>query len=267
MGRILGPLGLPPLNLPADAPTLAPVPSLRLPDDYQLPEGKPAGSDLKLPADPKKQVDLLIDAIGKVQGAAKRDKLVAALRDAIVKIQPVMSDKDAKKALDKAIDSLVESGSKKLLMALLEAATGRKATEVKDGDRTQTGPPMKEKPLDEHIFTIPLPLPFDKPPPVHRGSFEFRGLPRKARVSSYVDFTLRTRDGFESFTGDVVVMEADDFKKNGQHANRLKQKQIEDKGDVKMSIAMPDEPGQYVIGIFIRSVLESYPIEDIEVTK
>ncbi|MEO8525344.1 MAG: hypothetical protein ABI460_11545, partial [Caldimonas sp.] len=234
---------------------------------YQLPENKPTGPDLKLPADPKKQIDLLTEAIGKVQDAVKRDKLVVALRDAVVKIQPVMSDKDARKALDKAIDSLVETGSKKLLMALLEAATGRKATEVKDGDRTQTGPPMKEKDLDEHIFTIPLPLPFDKPPPVRRGSFEFRDLPRKARVGSYVAFTLRTRDGFESFSGDVVVMEAGDFKKNGQQADRLKQSHIEDKGDVKMSVAMPDEPGQYVVGIFIRSVLESYPTENIEVTK
>lgn len=257
---------------PADAPLADPKPvkpDLHLPDDYRLPEEKKPAIELKLPADPKKQVDLLTDAITKVQDAAKRDKLILALRDAIVKIQPVMSGKDARKALDKAIDSLVETGSKKLIMALLEAATGRKATEMPPGDdHSQIGPPLKEKDLGEHIFKLPeLPLPFDQPPKLRHGSFEFRGLPAKARASSYVDFTLRTRDGFESFTGYVMVMEADDYKKNGGHADRLKESEIKATGDVAMSIAMPDQPGSYVLGIFIRSVLEGYPTANIEVTK
>jgi hypothetical protein len=194
------------------------------PDDPKNKKQEPG--DLKLPADPQKQVDLLADAISKTQDAVKRDKLVRALRDAVAKIQPVMSEKDAKKQIDKAIDSLIESGSKKLLLSLIEAAVGKKATTMPDDDkRAQTGPPLKEKDLGEHILKSPE-IPIGKPPAVHRNSFEFRGLPRSARPSSYIDFTLRTPDWFEPYgrmgAGWVLIMEADDYKKNRDGAARLK---------------------------------------------
>ena len=65
-----------------------------------------------------------------------------ALRDAVAKIQPVMSDKDAKKQIDKAIDSLVESGSKKLLLALLTAVAARvRRRHPTPTSRTRSGRP------------------------------------------------------------------------------------------------------------------------------
>ncbi|MGZ5156592.1 MAG: hypothetical protein ACXWJA_09235 [Caldimonas sp.] len=230
-------------------------------------------SDVKLPADPKKQVDVLADAIVKVQAGVKRDKLVVLLRDAIVRIQPVMDDKDAKKKIDKAIDSLIETGSKKLLMTLIETIVGKKATEMPPEDkREHTGPAVKEKDLGEHILKSPeLPLPFDKAPKVHRNSFEFRGLPKKARASSYLDFKLRTPDWFEPYgkmgAGRVVAMLADDYKKNRDGAERLSDKRIENKGEVAMTLLLPIDPGKYVIGIVVGPSLESYPIEDIELTQ
>lgn len=274
MATFLETLGLAPLR---------PAPGVPPPPDQAAAAGSsgPAVSlkmradpapDPKLPADPKKQVDLLADAIVKVQDAAKRDKLVVLLRDAIVKIQPVMPDKDAKKAIDKAIDSLIATGSKKLLMTLIETVVGKKATKMPDeGKRDQIGPLVKEKDLGEHILKSPeLPLPFDQPPKVHRNSFEFRGLPKKARASSYLDFKLRTPDWFEPYgkmgAGRVVVMLADDFKKNRDGAARLSDKRIENKGEVAMSLLLPLDPGSYVIGIVVGPGLESHPTEDIELT-
>ena len=277
MTTLLESLGLPSLGLPA-AVALAAGPATAAgpgatPTSLKMRDPAAPTPDPKLPADPKKQVDLLADAIVKVQDAAKRDKLIVLLRDALVKIQPVMLDKDAKKAIDKAIDSLVETGSKKLLTLLIETIVGKKATEMPPEDkREHTGPAVKEKDLGEHILKSPeLPLPFDKAPKVHRNSFEFRGLPKKARASSYLDFKLRTPDWFEPYgkmgAGRVVVMLADDFKKNRDGAARLADKRIENKGEVAMSLLLPIDPGSYVIGIVVGPGLESYPTEDIELTK
>ena len=277
MTTLLESLGLPSLGLPA-AVALAAGPATAAgsgatPTSLKMRDPDATTPDPKLPADPKKQVDLLADAIVKVQDAAKRDKLIVLLRDAIVKIQPVMPDKDAKKAIDKAIDSLIETGSKKLLTALIETLVGKKATEMPPEDkREHTGPAVKEKDLGEHILKSPeIPLPFDKAPKLHRNSFEFRGLPKKARASSYLDFKLRTPDWFEPYgkmgAGRVVVMQTDDFKKNRDGASRLSDKRIENKGEVAMSLLLPIDPGSYVIGIVVGSGLESYPTEDIELTK
>ena len=277
MTTLLESLGLPSLGLPA-AVALAASPAAAAgpgatPTSLKMRDPNATAPDSKLPADPKKQVDLLADAIVKVQDAAKRDKLVVLLRDALVKVQPVMPDKDAKKAIDKAIDSLVETGSKKLLTLLIETLVGKKATEMPPEDkREHTGPAVKEKDLGEHILKSPeLPLPFDKAPKLHRNSFEFRGLPKKARASSYLDFKLRTPDWFEPYgkmgAGRVVVMQADDFKKNRDGAARLSDKRIENKGEVAMTVLLPIDPGSYVIGIVVGPGLESYPTEDIELTK
>jgi len=246
---------------------------LNLPMGYDpdAPAKKPA--DLgKLPSDPKARVDFLADAVIKVQDAVKRDKLVAALRDAIVKIQPVMDDKEAKKKIDEAIDSLISAGSKKLLTALLVAIVGKAPTKMPEDGKRPTGPPLTEKDLGETIFKSPeLPLPWDKPKKTTQNYFEFRDLPRKARASSYIDFKLRTPHWFEPYgkmgAGRVVVMKADDHKKEGDRATKLADKRIEQKGEVAMRIGLPDEPGAYVVGVYVGSGLEHTPLEPLELTK
>ena len=250
------------LNLP---------PGLGLPPGYDPddPKNKPA-AELKLPADPQKQIDLLAEAIAKTQDAVKRDKLVRALRDVVAKIQPVMSDKEAKKQIDKAIDSLIESGSKKLLLDLITAVVGKGPSQAPDPDAPHpVGPAMKEKDLGEHILKSPE-IPFGKAPAVHRNSFEFRGLPKTTKPSAYVDFKLLTPDWFDpgKTPGSwVIVMEAADFKKNRQSAHDIHDVHITAKGTLSLSLAMPDEPGHYVIAIKIQADFENYPVEEIEVKK
>lgn len=290
MTTLLKALGLPTLAAPAAPPAASPppidvgrLPPVEGPDgrliDLNLPKGynpdaparKPA-FDTKLPSDPKERVDFLADAVAKVQDAVKRDKLVVALRDAIVKIQPVMPDKEAKKKIDEAIDSLISTGSKKLLTALLVAIVGKAPTKMPEDGQRPTGPPVKEKDLGEVIIKTPeLPLPWDKPKKTTQNFFEFRGLPRKARASSYIDFKLRTPHWFEPYgkmgAGRVVIMKALDHKKDGDRATKLSDKRIEEKGEVSMSLGVPDEPGAYVVGVYVGSGLESHPIEPLELTK
>ena len=264
---------------PIDVSRLPPVagPDGR-PIDLNLPKGydpdapvkKPAFD--KLPSDPKERVDFLADAVTRVQDAVKRDKLVVALRDAIVKIQPVMPDKEAKKKIDEAIDSLVSTGSKKLLTALLVAIVGKEPSKMPPDGQRPTGPTVKEKDLGETIIKTPeLPLPFDQPKKRQQNYFEFRTLPHTARVSSYIDIVLRTPHWFEPYgkmgAGRVVIMKAEDHKKEGDRATKLSDKRIEAKGDVKMSLAVPDDPGSYVVGVYVGSGLESNPLEKLALTK
>jgi hypothetical protein len=237
------------------------------PDDPRNKKQEPG--DLKLPADPQKQVDLLADAISKTQDAVKRDKLVRALRDAVAKIQPVLSEKDAKKQIDKAIDSLIESGSKKLLLDLITAIVGKGPSQAPDPDQPHpVGPGMKEKDLGEHIIKSPE-IPIGKPPAVHRNSFEFRGLPKTAKPSSYVKFKLITPDWFDpgKTPGSwVMIMTPADHaaKKLGGNDTDV---HIDRKGTLDLSMRMPDDPGSYVIVIKIQSGFEDYPVEEIELKK
>jgi hypothetical protein len=62
-------------------------------------------------------------------------------------------------------------------------------------------------------------------------------------------------------------MKAADHKKEGDRATKLSDKRIESKGDVKMSLAVPDEPGPYVVGVYVGSGLESNPLEKLELTQ
>jgi hypothetical protein len=231
--------------------------------------GKKPESDRKLPADPKKQIDLLADAIAKTQDAAKRDKLVRALRDALAKIQPVMSDQEAKKQIDKAIDSLIASGSKKLLLDLLTAIVGKGPSTQPDPDQPHpTGPNVKEKDLGEHIFKLPE-IPIGKPPAVHRNSFEFRGLPKTAKPGLSIAFKLITPDWFDpgKTPGSwVMLMTPDDHAQNKLGGNDT-DVHIVAKGTLDLRMRMPDAPGSYVIVIKIQSAFENYPVESIEVGK
>jgi len=270
------------LGLPTPAAPPAAAPPLAGPDgrsiDLNLPKGydpdaptkKPI--DTRLPSDPKERVDFLADAVLKVQDAVRRDKLVVALRDAIVRIQPVMSDKEAKKKIDEAIDSLISTGSKKLLTALLVAVVGKAPTKMPEDGKRPTGPAIKEKDIGETIFKSPeLPLPFDQPKKRRQNHFEFRTLPRSARAGSYIDIVLRTPDWFEPYgkmgAGRVVIMKAEDHRKEGDRATKLSDKRIESRGDVKMSLRVPDDPGRCVVGVYVGSGLESHPLETLELTK
>jgi hypothetical protein len=263
-----GPTG--PLKAPYDVPhdeIAAPVKK-----DKGLGDAELQKALKNLPSDPPKRAEALADLVTKVSDTAKRDPLVRALRDTIAKIQPLMSDADAKKKIDKAIDDLVSKGAKEALMALLKAAVGKAPTKVDRDAPRKDGPNMPEKDLNEKIFKLPeIPLPFDKPPKVRRNSFEFVGLSKSYKPSKYFDFKLRTPEWFQvngkMGAGWVVIASKDDFDKTSGRPTRLRDKRIDSKGEVAMSLAAPDEPGRYVIFIVVGSGAENHPVEEFDVTQ
>jgi hypothetical protein len=225
-----------------------------------------------LPTDLPKRAEALAELVTKVSDAAKRDPIVRALRDVIVKIQPVMSDAEAKKKIDKAIDDLVAKGVKEGIMALLKVVVGKDPTQVDRDGLPKYGPNVPEKDLGEKIFKLPeMPLPFDKPPPVRRNSFEFLGLSKSYKPSKYFDFKLRTPDWFEvngrMGAGWVVIASKEDFDKNNGRPTRLRDKRIDAKGEISVSLAAPDDAGRYVIYIVVGSGPEAHPVHEFDVTK
>ena len=286
MSKFLDALGLPPPPATAKAGA-SPTPTglgMRSGDDkagkkpYDLdlpgltcprtsnPDDPKKQPDFKLPTDPKAQVGLLADAIARTSDAVKRDKLVQMLRAAIVKIQPVMSDPEAKKAIDKLIDKGIDAAAKAALMKLIELAVGKGASQAPDPDKPHpTGPNVKEGVPGEHIFKTPE-IPFGKPPAVQRGSFEFRGLPKSAKAGSFIDVQVLTPHWFspEPPSTYLVVVSSEAYKKNdlsgGDRAPR-----IDSKGTLKLSVHLPDEPGSYVVLLQSGGRAEqTTPVEPIE---
>jgi hypothetical protein len=270
------PAGAPPL--PADAPR-KPIDlfdpevlrkSLREPAPGALDDAALAKSLKELPADPVKRAQTLTDLIPLVGDAVQREPLVKALRDALAKITPFMSDADAGKKIDDAIGGLVEKGIKKAILELLKLAVGKAPTEVDRDAPPRYGPPLQERDLGEKIIKTPeIPLPWDKPKPVRRNSFEFRGLSPNYKASKYFSFKLLTPDWFEPYgklgAGRVIIAGKEDYEKNGGRPTHLRDQRIEQKGEVKMSLAAPDEPGTYVMYIFLGTGPESHPVETLEV--
>ncbi len=250
--------------LPADAPRKV---DLKLRADY-LEDADITKALKALPTDPPKRAEALADLILKVSDGARRDPLVRALRDLLVKIpQPFMTEAELKKKIDDGITSLVEKGIKEGVMAILKAVVGKEPTKTDPNAPPRYGPPGKEVkvPGEVIIKTPELPLPWDKPKPVRRNSFEFRGLKPSYKVSKYFDFTVRTADWFEPYgklgAGRVIIGP----KAGGTSGEKIRDKRIETKGDVAMSLAAPDEPGDYIMYIWLGPSAESHPVEAIKV--
>ena len=245
---------------------------LNLPPDYiqkqeEAKQGKPK-VDFKLPSDPKAQLDLFAQAIEKTTDAAQRDKLVRGLRDALSKIpQPFLKPDEVKKKIDDGIRSLIDSKSKELLLKLIEAAVGQKAQKVDPDAKPAYGPRVEEKDLGEKILKIPLPFPGDAPKKPVQGSFEFRGLPRSARPSSYVSFKLRTPHWWDAgrYPGSYVVsMDATAYERDKDRATTAGETHLVESGELSLSILLPDAPGVAVLAIKVQGTLESHPVERIE---
>lgn len=208
----------------------------------------------KVPPETTKRMKDLGDLIAAAGDAATKDPLIKELRDLVIKIQPFLSDEEAKKTLNDAITSGVAEGIKAAIKAALEALAGKSATEM-PADPSHTGPDVKPVDLKEKILKSPeLPLPFDKPPEVKRYSFEFQSLKASYPPNASIDFTLRTPTDFDpngaAGAGRVVLLALDDYQKNGGlSADALAQKRIEAKGAVTMSLTAPEKEGTYVLGI------------------
>lgn len=271
-------LGLPkpkaaPKTLPADAPRkidLFPQDVIGRVARGELSDDEIAKAIKSLPADPVKRVETLADLVPRIGDAARRDPLVRTLRDTLAKIVPFMDEAEARKKIDAAIDGLVEKGIKTAIEALLKAAVGRAPTPVDPNAPPTYGPALKEKDIGEKIFKLPeMPLPWDKPKKPSQGFFEFRGLRPSYKPSKYFDVVVRTPDWFEPYgragAGRVVLSRQAEFAKSGSGAEHLADRRIEQKGDVKISIAAPDEPGRYALYIVVGPTAEHDPVETITV--
>lgn len=224
-----------------------------------------------LPSDPSKRAEALADLVTKVSDTARRDPIVRALRDTLAKIQPLMSEKDAKKKIDDAIKDLVDKGAKAALMALLTAAVGRAPAKVDRDAPRKDGPNMPEKDLGEHILKTPeLPLPIDKPPPIKVFRFRIEGVAKSYKGGQGIDFTLTTPDGFKPDDAKmgaawVVISTKDDFDKNGGRPTIGDGRHVTQRGKQKLWMPAPMDPGRYAI--FVRQGLgiEDSSVETFEV--
>ncbi|MCW5664396.1 MAG: hypothetical protein KIT35_11230 [Piscinibacter sp.] len=267
----LGPRPGPGPTGPLKKPGGRPREELPAPKKASISDAEIADALKKLPADPRKQGEALADLVTRIGDAARRDPIVRKLRDAIVKVQPVLPDAEARKKIDKAIDDLVEKGIKEGIKALLTVVVGKAPTEVNREQPKPQGPSMDERDLKERILKSPeLPLPFDKPPKLRRNAFEFLGLARSYKASKYFDFKLRTPDWFQPGgklgAGWVVIGAKDEFDKTGGRPSRLRDKRIDSRGELSMSLAAPDEPGRYVVFVVVGSGPENHPVHEFEVT-
>jgi hypothetical protein len=239
------------------------------------PKGPLSDTDLKdklksLPTSPPQRVLALAELVTEVSEAVKRDPIVKALRGLIVKIQPVMPDDEAKKAIDDAISDLVGKGVLEGIKKLLEGLAGKKAEKVDPDAPPRYGPDVKEKDTGIEKLETP-PIPFDTPPKVQRNSFELVGLSKKYKPTNYFNFKLRTPAWWEPRSrlgaGWVVIATTEDFNKSGAHADRLRKVQIEGKGELGLSLSAPDAPGSYTIFIVVGSGAEEHPTHEFEVVK
>jgi hypothetical protein len=176
---------------------------------------------------------------------ARKHKVVNDLRDLISKVQPFMSKADAKKKLNEALDELGNKGTKKGVMALLEAAFGEAPEKPVDGTVTRKAP-------GEHILDGPeLESPLDKPKPVQRFSFRFEDMPSRVAPSKYFKLKLRVPTDFKpddkKYGATRVVCQslADHTTNRGRPPFAI-DKRIVDRGDKQglqsLDLQAPDEP-------------------------
>jgi hypothetical protein len=255
---------------PIKAPNAEPREEVAAPKKKGLDDAELTKALKNLPADAPKRAEVLAELATQVSDKIKRDPIVRALRDTLAKIQPIMSDADAKKKIDKAIDDLVSKGIKDGIMALLKLVVGKEPSKVDRDAPRKDGPNMPERDLNERIFKLPeLPLPFDQPPKLKVLRFRLE-VPKTVKPSKYFDFTLTTPDGFkpdDSKTGAtwVLISTKDDYDKNGGRPTVGRGVHVVAKGKQKLSHAAPDDPGRYVIFVKVGPGIEASSAEEFEV--
>jgi hypothetical protein len=212
--------------------------------------GTPAASETKKPpAATVARVNELTELIKKTQDAAKKDPLVKDLRDELAKLQPFMPEKDAKKAIDAAIDSLVKTGADELIKAILTAIAGKGPTSVTPGAGPRVGP-QDPLPFPNPQVKIPLPLPGDTPAPARRYNFEYRDLHNSYAPGEAMKFTVLPPDDFTSLNGAkrvVIVQEKDQSEVNPDKFG--KPVVLESSKPTKVELTAPDKPGKYVVRV------------------
>jgi hypothetical protein len=237
------------------------------------PQPLPGGTTPKAAPNPQDiaKANVLTEAIKKTQDAVKKDQLVKDLRDVFAKILP-LPEKDAKKALDEAIDSLVKTGIDEGIKAILKGIIGKDPSAVDPNRGPQTGP-MAPKGFPSPQLKIPLPLPFDKPPERQKSHlYHFKdGLKKTYTPGEDIKFTVEPPSDFSRSenTRLVIVAEKDRGELNSSD-RRLGSFDLESEKPTKVQMKAPEKPGKYVIRVETRGLRDqrySASEEDFEVTE
>jgi len=255
----------------AEAPPSASGTPGPAPKGQPLPQPPAAANKQKPPAANIAKINELTELIKKTQDAAKRDPIIRALRDEFAKIQPFMPQKDAKKAIDDAIDSLVKTGFDEAIKAILKGIIGKDPSAVDPNHGPQTGP-YAPTPFPSPQVKIPLPLPFDKPPQVPKSfQYHFKDGPRKTYgPGEDIKFTVVPPSDFDTTSGSkrlIIVAEAD---RSADIPERLGQFDLESSKEAKVQMKAPQKPGKYVIRVDVagrRSAADSASDQEFEVTE
>jgi outer membrane protein OmpA-like peptidoglycan-associated protein len=211
------------------------------------------------------EIRALTEAIKKTAAAVKRDPLVQQLRAALVALQPVMPAKDARRAIDNAIDALVKAGSDAGIMAILQGLAGRSPSPVTDQQRQQTGPAVSQIPAT----MIPGPkLDInDAPKPAPKFSFQYRnGLQKAYAPGATIKFTLIAPDNFSTLPGAkhlVIVAEAD---RNAVNPARLGRVLLETASPQSIEMTAPQVSGKFLFRVDVGLGFDYSSFQEFEVT-
>lgn len=239
------------------------------------PEKKPETKGISLPPSPPAQnappaavgqIKELTELIQKTSDAAVRDPLVRKLRDLFSTLQPLIPAKDAQKAIDDAIKSLVKDGADAAIMAILKGITGKSPSTVPE-DRNQLGPDVPQKDIGEQLFSGPKFPIKDAPALAPRFSFQYKNGPRKSyEPGATITFTLTGPDNFSSLQGAkrlVIVAEAD---RNTPNPDRLARIDLESASPRSIELPAPQKPGKYVIRVDIGLGFDYSNMQEFEVS-
>jgi hypothetical protein len=221
----------------------------------------------KLPTPGLGDIKELTKLIKNAGDAATRDPLVRKLRDLLVRLQPIMPDKDAQKTIDDAIRSLVKDGVDAGIMAILGRVAGKSPTNMPE-DRTQMGPYAPEGIPGEHIFQSPK-IPFDYIPKAKPGSsFEYRNGPAKSyAVGAAIKFRIIFPENFNLIQGSKRVVIVPYANRHDMNPESFGQPVFLESGSSQIvEMTAPQKPGRYVVRVNTGMGFDDSTIQEFEVT-
>jgi hypothetical protein len=227
------------------------------------------GGGGQAPADAVREIKELTELVKVTSDAARRDPIVSKLRDVFAKIVPFVPEKDAKKAINDAIESLVKTGRDAAIKKILEAVTGKSATNMPDDkNRNRIGPVDPKDPDGQRIFKTPeIPIP-DVPKRKPRHRFDYKGVQKSYVRGADMKFTVIPPDAEGALQGLtrlrlMIVTEAERDKPNP--AERFAEVSIGSGSPQAVAVKAPPRPGNYLIQVVVGLQVDYTSIQEFEV--
>jgi outer membrane protein OmpA-like peptidoglycan-associated protein len=265
----LGPVNVPSVSNIPGVPNVSGTASL--PGPGTLPALGPrapvsTGPRKVVPPDIAKEIKDLSDLIAVTADNVKRDPLVRALRNAVVKAQPFLDDDTAKKALDDAIVSGTTQAINEALKAVLSAVTG-KPFPSGPPNLPPTGPNVQEKDLNTRVFNLP-PVNIDTPAPVRTYSFKLDKVKPSYKPGEWIDVYVTAPTGFTNTlpaVAHVIVADPKNLQDQGSQATRLADVSVAFEGTQKRSLQAPTKAGKYVLAVVVGFAVRSEATQEFTV--